>query len=380
MLHTKFAIPDVIFGQGSIRHVGQCARRLGAKRVFFVSDSGLEDIGWVQHVIDLLEADNLECVYFNKVMPNPRDSHVHEGAEIYTREACDVILALGGGSPMDEAKGIGLIVGNGGHIREYEGANKVQRPLPPMIFIPSTAGSGSDISQFCIITDVERQVKMSIISRSLVPNISIIDPQLLRTKNRMLILNSAIDALSHAVESHVSKLASAFTYVHTLKAIELIIGNIREAADSKDPAALENLSIASTHAGMAFSNAGLGVLHAMAHALGGLYDMQHGQVHPVLLPSVMRFNLPACEERMGVVGRLMGGPRLCSDAYAARAGIEKLGELFEELGVTTKMRDLVPDKTNLEKVCKVATHDACHITNPRCADWRDLMAICDEAW
>lgn len=384
MFNTKFAIPDIILGHGSIRHLPQCARRLGAQRVFFVSDKGLEKIGWVRHLVEMLEADNLECVYYNKISSNPRDYEVHEGAKTYMREECDVIISLGGGSPMDAAKGIGIIVGNGGHIRDYEGANRIIRPVPPMIFIPSTAGSGSDISQFCIITDMERKVKMSIISRSLVPNISIIDPQLLRTKNRLLILNSAIDALSHAVESHVSKLTSPFTEVHTVKAIELIVRNLRPAANEKDPEALENLSIASTHAGMAFSNAGLGVLHAMAHALGGLYDMPHGQVHPVLLPSVMRFNLPACEERMGAIGRIiggnLGGPGPCPDVEAALDGISRLGNLFEEMGVTTKMRDLVPDTSNLEKVCKVATQDACFITNPRNADWRDLMAIFEEAW
>ena len=380
MFSTKFAIPDIIFGHGSTVHLPQCARRLGGRRVLLVSDEGLEKIGWVEHVIDLLKADNLECVYFDKVVSNPRDFHVHEGAKTYIEEDCDVIVSLGGGSPMDEAKGIGVIVGNGGHIREYEGANRINRPLPPMIFIPSTAGSGSDISQFCIITDVERQVKMSIISRTLVPNISIIDPQLLRTKNRKQILSSAIDALSHAVESHVSKLASPFTDMHTINAIGLIVRNIQIAAEEKNPIALEKLSIASTQAGMAFSNAGLGTLHALAHALGGLYDMQHGQVHPVLLSSVMRYNLPACEKRMGDIGRHIGAPDDRSDEYAALAGIEMLEELFVELGVTTKMRELVPDKSNLEKLCKVATKDACHLTNPRSADWKDLMSICEEAW
>ena len=184
VLNTKFAIPDIIFGDGAITHLAQCARRVGAQRIFFVSDQGLEDAGWVDMVKGILRTEKLDCVYFNDVKSNPRDNQVHRGAEIYLEERCDVIVALGGGSPMDAAKGIGIIVGNGGKIRDYEGANRIMRPLPPMILIPSTAGSSSDISQFCIITDVEREVKMSIISRSLVPNISIIDPHILTTQGR----------------------------------------------------------------------------------------------------------------------------------------------------------------------------------------------------
>ncbi len=380
MFVTKFAIPDVIFGHGAIQHLAQCARRVGASKIFFVSDSGLESVGWVERVISILQKDNLEVVYYSKVSSNPRDHEIHDGAETYLAEGCDVIVALGGGSPMDAAKGIGVIAGNGGQIRDYEGANRIMRPLPPMILIPSTAGSGSDISQFCIITDVERQVKMSIISRSLVPNMSIIDPDILLTKSRSLILASAIDALAHAVESYVSKLSSPFTEIHSYNAIELIINNIKPAVEDRDLAALEQLSIASTAAGMAFSNAGLGILHALAHSLGGVYDVMHGMVHPVLLPPVMRFNMPASMEKMGIVGRLALGGGEGADEVFARNGIDKLEILFNELGVNTQLRQLLPDQSNVERICKTATLDACHLTNPRNADWEELVAICEEAW
>ncbi len=380
MLTTKFAIPDIIFGYGSIKHLAPCARRMGADRIFFVSDKGLENSGWVDRVKDILDRDKLECVYYNNVVSNPRDYQVHEGARIYLEEGCDVIICLGGGSPMDTAKGIGIIVGNGGHIRDYEGANKVIRPLPPMIFMPSTAGSGSDTTQFCIITDVEREVKMSIISRSLVPNISIIDPSILITKSESLIIASAIDALAHAIESYVSRLSSPFTEIHTLRAVELIIDNIKPAVMDRDLKALEKLSIASTSAGMAFSNAGLGILHGLAHSLGGIYDVLHGLVHPTLLPEVMRFNLPACPKRMGTIGRIVEGNRVCSDEKAALFGIEKLERLFDDLGVNTRLRELVPDQSKLKTICQVATLDACHVTNPRYASWEDLLSICEKAW
>lgn len=380
MLSTKFAIPDIIFGRGAITHLAQCAKRVGAQRVFFVSDKGVEAAGWVGLVKGILRANDLDCVYFNDVNSNPRDVQVQEGVEIYRDGKCDVVIALGGGSPMDAAKGIATIVGNGGEIKDYEGANRIMRPLPPMIFIPSTAGSSSDISQFCIITDMERRVKMSIISRSLVPTMSIMDPQLLVTQDRSLILAAGIDALAHAIESYVSKLASPFTDLHARNAIQLIIANLELAAEEKDIEALEQLSIASTSAGMAFSNAGLGDLHALAHALGGLCDILHGWVHPTLLPSVMRYNLPSCMAKMGEIGRLITGSSGGSDRDAAIMGIERLEKLFAELQLNTRLQKLVPNKEDLMHVCNMAIYDACHLTNPRPASAEDLMSICEEAW
>ncbi|MCJ2165311.1 MULTISPECIES: iron-containing alcohol dehydrogenase [unclassified Pseudodesulfovibrio] len=377
---TKFAIPEVIFGEGSIKYLAPCARRLGAKRILLVSDPGVEEAGWVEVVMDMLKRDALECVYFSEVSSNPRDWQVHKGAELYGETGADVIVGLGGGSPIDAAKGISTIVGNGGRISDYEGANKIMRPLPPMIFIPSTAGSGSDVSQFCIITDMERQVKISIISRSLVPNLSIIDPNLLATKSRELIVASAIDALAHAVESYVSRLASPFSEPQSMQAIRLFMDNIHEAVNSRSPEALKNLSIASTAAGMAFSNAGLGIAHSLAHSIGGRFDVLHGLVHPVLLPTVMRFNLPSKLEKLARVGFELTGVRYKSDEMQALKGIEHLEKLFEDLEATRRLRDLLPDNGELERLCRKALPDACTLTNPREADCGDLMKICEAAW
>jgi len=380
MLITKFAIPEVIFGNGSIKYLAPCARRLGAKRVLLVSDPGVEKAGWVEVVMDLLRKDSIECVYFNEVSSNPRDVQVHKGAELYVENGADVIVGIGGGSPIDAAKGISTIVGNGGKISDYEGANKIMRPLPPMIFIPSTAGSGSDVSQFCIITDIERQVKISIISRSLVPNLSIIDPMLLLTKSRELIAASAVDALAHAVESYVSRMASPFTEPQSMQAIQLFMENIREAVDSKSPEALKNLSIASTAAGMAFSNAGLGIAHSLAHSIGGRFDVLHGMVHPVLLPSVMRFNLLSRPKKLANVGFQITGVQCRSEEKQAMLGIEYLEQLFLDLGATCRLNDILPDNSELDLLCHKALPDACTLTNPREANCEDLMSICEAAW
>ena len=380
MRALKFAIPEIIFGHSSIEHLAQCALRLGASRTLLVSDVGLEDAGWVEKVMDTLKAEGLEWVYFNDVCPNPRDSQVHKGAELYLESKADVVIALGGGSAMDTAKGISTIVGNGGNICDYEGTNRIMRPLPPMIFIPTTAGSGSDISQFSIITDMQRMVKMSIISRSLVPNISIIDPEILATKTPDLIATSAIDALAHAIESYVSLLASPYTENLALRAIELIMKHLVPALETRSMYHLEQLSIASTSAGMSFSNASLGAGHALAHSLGGVFDVQHGHVHPILLPKVMKFNMEACMEKMSVIGKIVLGPSISSQKDMAERGIQRLEEYFAKLGVVTRLRDLVPDDSKLAPISRVALLDACMLTNPRQASEEDLLGVCREAW
>lgn len=377
---SKFAIPEIIFGRGSIVHLASCAKRLGARRVLVVTDQGLTAAGWVDRILEILRDNGLEWVVYDAIDRNPRDYQIHEGAAIYARERADVIIAVGGGSPMDAAKGIATIIGNGGRINDYEGANRIMRPLPPSIFLPTTAGSGSDISQFCIVTDVERRLKMSIISRSLVPNISIIDPLVLLTKSEGLIVASAIDAFAHAVESYLSLLASPFTEYQAVKAIRLIMTNLRPAVEDRSIEALENLSIASTAAGMSFSNAGLGVGHSLAHSLGGMFDVSHGLVHPILLPAVMRFNLPHSVAKLAEIGRIVCGPRMCSEEAIALAGIAHLERFFADFGVPVRLRDILPDKDCLETIAKAAVNDACTLTNPRPANWEALLGVCQEAW
>lgn len=376
----KFSVPEIILGQGSLKYAALCAQRLGAQKVFLVSDPGLERAGWVERIVDILEAEKLDWYYFNDVVANPRDHQIQEGAVRYTEERCDVVMALGGGSPMDAAKGIAIVASNGGRICDYEGANKIQRPLPPMVFMPSTAGSGADISQFAIITDTRRQVKMSIISRTLVPNISIIDPDVLTTKPNELITAAAIDGLAHAIEAYVSQIAYTLTEMQSLKAIDLIIEYLPKALESRSMEALEKLSTASTFAAMAFSNASLGLDHALAHSLGGKLDLAHGLIHPVLLPGVMRFNLPECRSKMAAIGEIVLGRRLEDDEQTAQTGIEKLTDFFKNLNIPTELGPIVVDADALPQVCKMATQDACLITNPREATWEDILHICEACW
>ncbi len=379
---TKFAIPEIIFGRGSLNYVGQCALRLGAKKVFLVSDAGIEEAGWLQKLMDILKKEGIEWIYYPGVTPNPRDYQVEQGAEFYLKNHADVIIAIGGGSSMDTAKGIAIIASNGGRISDYEGANRVNRPLPPMVLITTTAGSGSDISQFCIITDVKRAVKMSIITRTLVPNISIVDPLILRTKTETLIIHSAIDALAHAVEAYISTISSPFTEMQSLKAIDLIIRNLPRAVETKSLDSLENLSIASVAASMAFSNASLGAEHALAHSLGGYFDLRHGVVHPILLTAVMRFNLDSAEAKFANIGRVILDRNLGTPRETALAGIARLEDFFSSFNVPIRLSQVVEakEKDRMGAICKTAVNDACNLTNPRPATWQDFLKICEEVW
>jgi len=376
----KFTLPEIIFGRGSLCYAGVCAKRLGGAKVFVVSDPGVEEAGWVDRLFDVLRQENLDFVYFNDVVANPRDHQVLKGVEYYKETGADVVMALGGGSPMDAAKGIALVVSNGGRISDYEGANLVNKPLPPTVFIPSTMGSESNISQFTVITDMERKIKMTIISRTLVPNISITDPELLATLSRDLIIAPLFDSLAHAVESYVSPIANTFTEVQSLRGLDLLIRHIRPALETLALDDLEQLAIAGTSSGMAFTNASVGLGHALAHALGGMYDVVHGISHALLLPSVMRYNLPVCTAKMARVGKIITGKTLSSDEATAQAGIEALEQLRDEIGIPSRLRDLVPDKTMLPTVSQNAVKDICLLTNPRPATWKDILNIYYGAW
>jgi alcohol dehydrogenase len=223
---------------------------------------------------------------------------------------------------------------------------------------------------------------MSIITRTLVPNIAIVDPLILATKTEKLIIQSAVDALAHAIESYVSRIASPFTEMQSLKAIDLILRNLQHAVQTRSLDSLELLSVASISASMAFSNAGLGAEHALAHSLGGHYDMPHGTVHPILLTTVMRFNLASCVQKYAVIGRVILDKNLGSDLETARGGIEKMDDFFASFDVSLKLRQEIKeeDKQYLEQICKMAVNDACNLTNPRSASWRELLEICHEVW
>jgi alcohol dehydrogenase class IV len=374
---SKFVAPEIIFGRGSLSQIGESVVRLGVSKVFLVSDREVIASGWVDQAVAYLQAAGLESVIFSALTTNPKDCEVSEGTARYLASGCDGIVSVGGGSPTDVAKAVAILASNGGRLRDYEGINKISTPLPPMVIVPSTAGAGSEVSQFAIIVDTDRKLKMSIISRSLIPDIAIVDPELLRTKDAKLAAATGVDALTHGIESYVSLAATPLTDIHALKAIGLISCYLRKAvADRGDMEANANMAMASLTAGLAFSNAILGAAHAMTHQVDGLLDQHHGETNASILPHVMRFNLQACPERFRDIALAMGedvaGLNL---EAAAELSITAVQRLITDIGLAKGLSQMGLREEFIPVLSLNATKDACLVTNPRSATCQQIEAI-----
>ncbi|HEY6838319.1 MAG TPA: iron-containing alcohol dehydrogenase [Geobacteraceae bacterium] len=374
---SKFVAPEIIFGRGSMSQIGESVVRIGVSKVFLVSDEGVINAGWVEEAVHYLRAVGLETEIFSALSTNPKDFEVSEGVVRYEKSGCDGIVAVGGGSPTDVAKAIATLATNGGELHDYEGINKITHPLPPMVIVPSTAGAGSEVSQFAIIVDTVRKLKMSIISKSLVPDIAIVDPELLKTKDAKLAAATGLDALTHGIESYVSLAATPLTDIHALKAIQLISRNMRQAfADRGDMEANTNMAMAALTAGLAFSNAILGATHAMTHQVDGLIDQHHGETNASILPHVMEFNLPACPERFGEIAIAMGEDVAGLDtASAAARSIDAVKRLIADIGLAKGLGDIGLRPEHIPLLARNALKDACLVTNPRNANIADIEAI-----
>ncbi len=378
----KFVAPELIFGPGSALLAGQYAENFGASKALIVTDLGIVKCSWVTSVRESLEKAGIETFTFSDVSENPRDAEVMKGAEFYRENNCDCIVAVGGGSPMDCAKGIGIVTTNNAHILSFEGVDMVDSPGPPLICIPTTAGSSADVSQFAIITDTTRDVKISIVSKAMVPDIALVDPILTTTMSAQLTAATGIDALTHAIEAYVSNANSAVTDVFALDAIKLVSANL--VATIKDPANLELrglIMLGSMEAGLAFSNAILGAVHAMAHSLGGHLDLPHGECNAILLPYVIKVNFPFSESRYTEIARSMGvSVDGKTPEQVCQSLIDAIIELRTNAGIRKSLKDFGLKKTDIPKLAELALQDACMITNPVDLSRNDVERIYEAAF
>jgi alcohol dehydrogenase len=357
----KFVAPEFVFGSGARFLLGRYLKNFGAKKVFLVTDPGIVSSGWLDEIIGALESEDYEYEIYSNIKSNPRTEEVMEGARVYESKRCDVIVALGGGSPMDCAKGIGIVTSNKKHINEFEGVDKVSMPSPPLICIPTTAGSSADVSQFAIISDRVRKVKMAIISKKLVPDVALIDPVTTRTLNRYMTVCTAFDILSHAMEAYVSNASSPITDIHSIEAINLFSSNIIPCINDLDNIQFRgNLMLASLHAGLAFSNASLGLVHAMAHSLGGLKDLPHGECNALLLEHVVDSNFSSEPERYLKIAKTLGFND-SNDKYGLINGIVNLKI---ETGVNRTLKEIGVEEKDIPELAQRAMQDPCIATNP----------------
>lgn len=377
----KFVTPEFVYGAGALTLIGRYAKNFGARKALVVTDPGLVEAGWVAKAIHSLVDASIPSVVFQGVTPNPKDHEVAAGVRFCQENGCDVIIAVGGGSPMDCAKGIGIAHANGQNILEFEGVDQVPMPGPPLICIPTTAGTSADVSQFCIITDTSRKLKIAIVSKTVVPDVSLIDPQTTTTMPAELTAATGMDALVHAVEAYVSNASSPVTDLNALAAISRLAQNLIPALENPQNLEYRNgMMLGSLLAGLAFSNSSLGLVHAMAHSLGGLLDSPHGMCNSLLLDEVIAFNYPAVPERYKRIGLAMGlkldgpGQTECQEAL-----LKGIANLREGAGIKTTIGTLGVARKDIPQLSLNAFNDPCLATNPKEASVQDIERLYENA-
>ena len=371
----KFVAPEFVCGQGALDLAGRYAHNLGMRHLLLVTDPVVRAVGWAEAVGESLTEAGVSFTIFDSVSPNPRAAEVMEGAEVYRSEDCNGIVAVGGGSPMDCAKGIGIVSVSGRDILSFEGVDRVPLPPPPLICVPTTAGTSADISQFAIIKDEEGRRKVAIISKALVPDVSLLDPEPLTTMPRDLTVDSGIDALTHAIEAYVSNASSPITDLHALESIRLTSKAMPAVLENPDDLNLRfSTLLASLHAGLAFSNASVGAVHAMAHALGGVYDLAHGRCNALLLEYVIEANYEAASIRYDRIGAILGQGQ---DEWMSPAGV--VAAFRRSLGISGTLSTLGVTRDMIPALAERAYVDPCLATNPRDLSREEIEEIYERA-
>ncbi|EGR2693677.1 L-threonine dehydrogenase [Vibrio parahaemolyticus] len=379
---SAFFIPTVnLMGAGCLKDAAISIQSQGFKKGLIVTDKILNQIGVVKQVQDLLTERGVATVVFDGTQPNPTITNVNDGLALLKENECDFVISLGGGSPHDCAKGIALVASNGGKIGDYEGVDQSAKPMLPLIAINTTAGTASEMTRFCIITDEERHIKMAIVDKHTTPLISVNDPELMLAKPASLTAATGMDALTHAIEAYVSIAATPITDAVAIKAIELIQAHLRTAVkNGENLEAREQMAYAQFMAGMAFNNASLGYVHAMAHQLGGFYDLPHGVCNAILLPHVQRYNAQVCPERLRDVAKAMGvDVEGMSAEQGAAAAIDAIVALAKDVGIPAGIKELGAKLEDIPTLADNALKDACGFTNPKQATHEEISAIFEAA-
>jgi alcohol dehydrogenase class IV len=372
----NFYLPTrVLSGPNSVHLSGEEVGKLGCKNVLIVTDMGIQDAGIVDRATNSLDSAEIKYKIFNDVLPDPPTSTIDAALKAYREGKCDGILAVGGGSSIDTAKGAGVVATNPGSIKDYEGAMKVKNPIPSLVCIPTTHGTSSEIGYAAMLTDEERKFKYYVASPFMAPKVAILDPTLMVNLPAQVAAASGMDALTHAIESYCSTLAQPFSEGLALHAIRLISENLRKAVTTDDLEATYNMAIASTMAGMAATHTRQGTIHAMAHALGGEFHTTHGIACAFLMPYVMEFNLISCPEKFAVIAQAMGEAVEGLDTLrAAQKAIGAVKKLCVDVGIPLRLAELAIPKDAIPTLAK-NTMMGNVATNPRRTTYGDVVKI-----
>lgn len=375
-LHTH-----LFCGLNSVEKVVDGLKIIKCKKPLVISDKGLQEAGIVTKVTDILKKNNYSYALFTDVETNPTDLSVEEGGNIFKSESCDSLIAVGGGSPIDVAKSVAIIVTNGGKINDYEGFNIYKTSPAPLIAIPTTAGTGSEITKGAVITDTKRHFKMVIAGDTMYPEVAILDATLLESLPPFITAAAGMDALTHAIEGYISRGANIITDTLNLKAIGLIADNLRKAVSTGDLEALNNMLLGSFITGMGFHNSGVGLVHAMAAPVSGIYNIHHGVANAILLPHVMEYNLITNLKKYTDIALAMKeNIEGLSLREAAEKAIVAVKKMMKDLNLPLRLSDAGVKDPDFEKMAvdAMATCDA--PPNPRRYTKEDIVGIFSKAF
>ena len=360
-----FLLPTKIrYGAGIVHVLGEELKLLHAEKVMVITDKGLVGTGMVQKITDLIQAEGIPFLLYDEIEGNPKDYNVEACANKAREESVDTLLAFGGGSPIDAAKAVAVLAKQGGTVRSYEGKGKIKDDCLPLLTIPTTAGTGSEVTFSSVITDTTQKFKFTIKSTAIAARTAIIDPELTVSVPPHITAATGIDALTHAIEGYTAICTEPIAEAVGLYAVAYIAGSIVEAVQNgSNLEARDNMMMGSLLAGLSFSHADVASVHCMAEALGSIYDAPHGMCNAILLPYVMEYNLPAAEHKYAKIARAMGIEE-ADDYKAAKKGIEHIRNLSKEIGLPgIKSLNVHPD--DFEVLAELSVKNGSNSSNPR---------------
>ena len=382
MNNTKFVLNETsYFGRGSREVLTEEIKKRGFEKVFLVSDEALVEAGVTKKIEEELKKEKIKYTLYSKIKPNPTIKNVLNGVTACKRAKADLIVAVGGGSSIDTAKGISIIMTNQDRadVKSLNGlSNTVNRGMP-LIAMPTTAGTAAEVTINYVITDEERKIKMVCVDPNDIPIIAIVDTELMESMPKNLAASTGLDALTHAIEGYITKAHNLMSDMFHMQAIKLIFENLTKAVNEKDPVAIEKMGYAQYLAGMGFSNVGLGIVHSMAHQLGAVYDTPHGIANAMLLPTVMRFNGENQEtaQRYREILCEIGRPdaRNLNDQDVINTIVWMVSELSKSVGITQKITDYGAKEEDFEMLAQKAMEDPCKPGNPRNVSKEDFIEL-----
>ena len=382
-MSTYYFLPTRnVFGEGAVHEIGSLLGSLHVSNAMIVTDKFLAQSGMADLVAGILTQSGIRSAVFDGAEPNPTDKNVEAGVAFFHAHSCDSIISLGGGSSHDCAKGIGLVASNGGRIHDYEGVDKATQDVVPLMAINTTAGTASEITRFCIITDTVRKVKMAIVDWRVTPKIAVNDPELMKGMPPSLTAATGMDAMTHAIEAYVSTDANVLTDSAALMAVKMIYQYLPKAVANGDyMKARDKMAYAQYLAGIAFNNASLGYVHAMAHQLGGMYNLPHGVCNAILLPYVEEFNLIGNLNRFRDLAEAMGEKvEGLSTGDAAAKAIQAIRTISRQVGIPASLKELGVKPEDFGIMAENAMKDVCCLTNPRKATKEQVIEIYRRAY